>query len=140
MLAGASRGFAAGRAALAVRKRTAAREEGCQDGRWQQGQHQYERIVVSSEGATAREIRIYGRGDRLILEGWQVADDSGQTAWISDAGAIAVFGQPLSPGETTDAGPLWFFDNFSEVKEMGSCSPPFMADVAKALGERYEPA
>jgi len=105
-----------------------------------QGQHQYERIVVSSEGATAREIRIYGRGDRLILEGWQVADDSGQTAWISDAGAIAVFGQPLSPGETTDAGPLWFFDNFSEVKEMGSCSPPFMAQVAQALGERYEPA
>ncbi len=102
--------------------------------------HEYERVAVSGEGATAREIRIYGSGGRLILEGWQVADDSGQTAWISDAGAIAVFGQPLYPGETTDAGPLWFFDNFSEVKEMGPCSPPFMAEIAKSLGERYEPA
>jgi hypothetical protein len=102
--------------------------------------HEYERIVVSGEGAKAREIRIYGSGGRLIHDGWQVADDSGETAWISDAGAIAVFGQPLSPGETTDAGPLWFFDNFSEVKEMGSCSPPFMAELAKALGERWEPA
>jgi hypothetical protein len=101
---------------------------------------EYERVVVSGEGATAREIRIYGSGGRLILEGWQVADDGGQTAWISDAGAIAVFGQPLHPGETTDAGPLWLFDNFAAVKEMGSCSPPFMADVARALGERYEPA
>ena len=102
--------------------------------------HEYARVVVSDEGAAAREIRIYGSGDRLILEGWKVADDDGQTAWISDAGAIAVFGQPLYPGETTDAGPLWLFDNFAEVKEMGSCSPPFMAEVAKALGERYEPA
>ena len=102
--------------------------------------HEYERVVVVGEGATAREIRVYGRGDRLILEGWQVADDDGQTAWISDAGAIAVFGQPLYPGETTQAGPLWLFDNFAEVKEMGSCSPPFMTEVAKALGERYEPA
>lgn len=102
--------------------------------------HEYERVVVSGAGATAREIRIYGSGGRLILEGWQVADDDGQTAWISDAGAIAVFGQPLYPGETTEAGPLWIFDNFGEVKEMGSCSPPFMAEVAKALGERYEPA
>jgi hypothetical protein len=102
--------------------------------------HEYERVVVSGEGATAREIRIYGSGGPLILEGWQVADDAGQTAWISEAGAIAVFDQPLSPGETTEAGPLWFFDNFAEVKEMGSCSPPFMVDVAKALGERYEPA
>jgi hypothetical protein len=102
--------------------------------------HQYERVVVSGEGATAREIRIYGSGGRLILEGWQVADDSGETAWISEAGAIAVFGQPLSPGETTQAGPLWLFDNFSEVKEMGPCSPPFMAEIAGALGERYEPA
>src|SRR5713226_5127619 len=92
--------------------------------------HEYERVVVSGEGATAR----------LIFEGWQVADDSGQTAWISDAAAIAVFGEPLSPGETAEAGPLWLFDNFGEVKEMGSCSPPFMADVARALGERYEPA
>ena len=100
----------------------------------------YERFVVGGEGASAREIRIYGTGGRLILEGWQVADDSGQTAWISDAGAIAVFGQPLSLGETTDAGPLWLFDNFSEVKEMGPCSPPFMAEIARALGERYEPA
>jgi hypothetical protein len=101
---------------------------------------QYERVVVSREGATAREIRIYGSEDRLILEGWQVADDSGQTAWISEAGAIAVFGDPLSPGETADAGPLWLFDNFSEVRDMGPCSPPFMAEIARALGERYEPA
>ena len=49
--------------------------------------HEYERVVVSGEGATAREIRIYGSGGRLIFEGWQVADDSGQTAWISDAGS-----------------------------------------------------
>ena len=102
--------------------------------------HEYERVVVTAEGATAREIRIYGSGNRLMLEGWQVADDGGQTAWVSDAGAIAVFDQPLYPGETTEAGPLWLFDNFAEVKEMGSCSPPFMAEVAKALGERYEPA
>ena len=102
--------------------------------------HQYERVVVSGEGAAAREIRIYGSEGRLILEGWQVANDSGETAWISEAGAIAVFGQPLSPGETTQAGPLWLFDNFSEVKEMGPCSPPFMAEIARALGERYEPA
>jgi hypothetical protein len=102
--------------------------------------HEYERVVVSDEGATAREIRIFGRGGLLIFEGWQVADDDGQTAWISDAGAITVFGQPLYPGETAEAGPLWLFDNFAEVKEMGSCSPPFMAEVAKALGERYEPA
>ena len=102
--------------------------------------HEYERVVVSGEGATAREIRIYGSGGRLIFEGWQVADDSGQTAWISDAAAIAVFGQPLSPGETAEAGPLWLFDNFAEVRDMGSCSPPFMAEVAKSLGERYESA
>jgi hypothetical protein len=102
--------------------------------------HEYERVVVSGEGATAREIRIYGSEGRLIHDGWQVADDSGETAWISDAGAIAVFGQPLSPGETAEAGPLWLFDNFGEVKEMGSCSPPFMAEVAKSLGERYESA
>jgi hypothetical protein len=102
--------------------------------------HEYERVVVSGEGATAREIRIHGSAGRLIFEGWQVADDSGQTAWISDAGAIAVFGEPLSPGETAEAGPLWLFDNFGEVKEMGSCSPPFMAEVARSLGERYESA
>ena len=102
--------------------------------------HEYERVEVSGEGATAREIRIHGSGGRLIFEGWRVADDGGQTAWISEAGAIAVFGQPLYPGETPEAGPLWVFDNFAEVREMGSCSPPFMADVAKALGERYEPA
>ena len=102
--------------------------------------HEYERVVVSREGAAAREIRIYGGGSRLIFEGWRVADDSGQTAWISDAGAIAVFGQPLDPGETAEAGPLWLFDNFAMVMEMGSCSPPFMAEVARALGERYEPA
>ena len=102
--------------------------------------HEYERVVVSGEGATAREIRIYGSGGRLIFEGWQVADDHDQTAWISDAAAIAVFGQPLHVGETSEAGPLWVFDNFAEVNEMGSCSPPFMAEVARALGERYEPA
>ena len=102
--------------------------------------HAYERVVVTGEGATAREIRIHGSAGRLIFEGWQVADDAGQTAWISDAGAIAVFDQPLSPGETAEAGPLWLFDNFAEVREMGACSPPFMADVARALGERYEPA
>jgi len=102
--------------------------------------HEYQRVVVNDEGADAREIRIYGREGRLILEGWQVADDGGQTAWISEAGAIAVFGQPLNPGETTDAGPLWFFDDFAAVKEMGPCSPPFMAEIARALGERYEPA
>ena len=101
---------------------------------------QYERVVVSDEGGEAREIRIYGSEGRLILEGWQVADDGGQTAWISDAGAIAVFGQPLSPGETTAAGPVWVFDNFTEVNDMGPCSPPFMAEIAKALGERYESA
>ena len=93
--------------------------------------------AVKAQGQGDPDLRQRGR---LILDGWQVADDSGETAWISDAGAIAVFGQPLSPGETTDAGPLWFFDNFSEVKEMGSCSPPFMAELAKALGERWEPA
>ena len=102
--------------------------------------HEYERVVISGEGPTAQEIRIYGSRGELIMEGWQVADDGGQTAWISEAGAIAVFGQPLSPGETTEAGPLWVFENFGEVKEMGSCSPPFMAEVARALGERYEPA
>ena len=42
--------------------------------------HEYERVVVSGEGATAREIRIYGSGGRLIFEGWQVADDAGQTS------------------------------------------------------------
>jgi len=68
--------------------------------------HEYERVVVTAEGATAREIRIYGSGNRLMLEGWKVADDGGQTAWVSDAGAIAVFDQPLYPGETTEAGPL----------------------------------
>ena len=102
--------------------------------------HEYERVVVTDEGAKAREIRIYGSAGRVIMEGWQVADDAGQTAWISDAGAIAVFGQPLHPGETAQAGPLWLFDEFDEVKEMGPCSPPFMAEIAMALGERYEPS
>jgi hypothetical protein len=125
---------------MTISTMTAAREGGSQVSDDSKGRHQYERVVVSAEGATAREIRVYGGGDRLILEGWQVADDSGQTAWISDAGAIAVFGQPLSTGETTDAGPLWLFDNFTEVKEMGSCSPPFMAEIARALGQRYEPS
>ncbi len=124
---------------MAVRKMAAAGKKVPRMGD-DRNNHEYERVVVSGEGATAREIRIYGSGGRLILGGWQVADDEGQTAWISDAGAIAVFGEPLDPGETTEAGPLWVFDNFAEVKEMGSCSPPFMAEVAKALGERYEPA
>jgi hypothetical protein len=101
---------------------------------------EYERVEVSGEGATAREIRIYGSGGGLILEGRQVADDGGHTAWISDAGAIAVFDELLSPGETTKAGPLFVFDNFAAVKDMGFCSPEFMADIARALGERYEPA
>ncbi len=35
---------------------------------------------------------------------------------------------------------MWVFDNFTEVKDMGPCSPPFMAEIAKALGERYESA
>ena len=127
-------------ATLSIRKMMAAGRKVPRMGDDSKVHHEYERVVVSGEGATAREIRIYGSGGRLILEGWQVADDDGQTAWISEAGAIAVFGQPLRAGETTEAGPLWLFDNFGEVKEMGSCSPPFMAEVAKSLGERYEPA
>jgi hypothetical protein len=31
--------------------------------------HEYERVVVSGEGATAREIRIYGTGGRLAAGG-----------------------------------------------------------------------
>ena len=87
-----------------------------------------------------RQDRALGIVHVHVLHVRQVADDAGQTAWISGAAAIAVFDRPLYPGETTEAGPLWLFDNFGEVKEMGSCSPPFMAEVAKALGERYEPA
>ena len=102
--------------------------------------HEYERVVVTAEATAALEIRIYGSGNRLMLEGWQVADDSGQTAWVSNAGAIAVFDQPLPLGEPTEAGPLWLFDDFATVLEMDSCSPPFMAEIARALGERYEPA
>lgn len=98
------------------------------------------RVEVSAEGATAREIRIHGSGGALIPEGWQVADDGGQTAWITDAGAIAVFDQPLYPGQTTKAGPLRPSGNFAAVKDSGSCSPPFMAEIARAPGERYEPA
>lgn len=101
-------------------------------------EHEYERVEVSGEGASALEIRIYGGGDRLILEGWQVAGDDDQTAWISEAGAIAVFDQKLHPGETTQAGSLWLFDDFDAVKDMGPCSPRYMAEIAKALGERYE--
>jgi hypothetical protein len=26
------------------------------------------------------------------------------------------------------------------IKDMGSCSPPFTTEIARALGERYEPA
>jgi hypothetical protein len=99
------------------------------------------RVEVSADGATAREIRIHGgSGGALIREGWQVAGDGGQTARITDARAIALFGQPLYPGETTEAGPLWPSGNFAAVKDMGSCSPPFMAEIARTLGERYEPA
>jgi hypothetical protein len=53
-----------------------------------------------------RENRIHGGGGTLIPEGWKVADDGGQTAWITDAGAIALFDQPLYPGKTTEPGPL----------------------------------
>jgi hypothetical protein len=42
--------------------------------------HEYERVVISGEGPTAQEIRIYGSSGELIMEGWQVADDGGQTA------------------------------------------------------------
>ena len=98
------------------------------------------RAGVSAEGATAGEIRIHGSGSALIPEGWQVAGDGGQTAWITDAGAIAFSDQPLYPGQTTQAGPLWPSGNFAAVKDTGSCSPPFMAKIARALGERYEPA
>jgi hypothetical protein len=97
------------------------------------------RAGVSAEGATAREIRIHGSGGAPIPEGWQVADDGAQTAWITDAGAIAFFLQPLYPGETTKAGRLWSSGNFAALKDMGSCSPPFMAEIARALGEWYEP-
>jgi hypothetical protein len=71
------------------------------------------RAGVSAEGVTAREIRIHGSGGALIPEGWQVADDGGVTAWTTDAGAIAFFDQPLYPGQTTEAGPLWPFGNFA---------------------------
>ena len=44
------------------------------------------------------------------------------------------------PGETTQAGPLFVFDNFASVKrDFGSCPPAFMAEIARALGERYQP-
>jgi len=56
------------------------------------------------------------------------------------AGAIAVFDQPLYPDKSTAAGPLWPSGNLAAVTDTGSCSPPFMAEVATALGERYEPA
>ena len=98
------------------------------------------RVENSAEGATTREIHIHGSGGAPIPEGWQVAGDGGQTAWITDAGAIAFFDQPLYPGGTTEAGPLWPFGNFAAVKDIGSCSPPLMAESARALGERYEPA
>jgi hypothetical protein len=45
-----------------------------------------------------------------------------------------------SSGETTQAGALFVFDNFASVKrDFGSCSLAFMAEIARALGERYEP-
>ena len=99
------------------------------------------RVEVSADGATAREIRIHGgSGGALIRESWQVARDGGHTAWITDAGAIAVSGQPLYPGETTEAGPPWPSGNFAAAKDMGSCSPLFTAEIARTLGDRYEPA
>jgi hypothetical protein len=91
-------------------------------------------------GHPAREIRIHGSGGALIPEGWQVAAAGGQTAWITDAGAIAFFDQPLYPGETTKAGPLWPSGNFAALKDKCSCSPPFTTEIARALGERYQPA
>jgi hypothetical protein len=87
-----------------------------------------------------RSASTASAGGALIREGWQVARDGGQTAWITDAGAIAVSGQPLYRGQTTQAGPPWPSGNFAAVKDMGSCSPPLMAEVARTLGERYEPA
>ena len=94
---------------------------------------------VSAYGATAREIRIHGSGAALIPEGWQVAGDGGQTAWITDAGAIAFSGQPLYPGEATEAGPLWPSGNFAAVEDMGSCSPPFMAEIARPSASGTSP-
>jgi hypothetical protein len=88
----------------------------------------------------AREIRIHRSGGALIPEGWQVAGDGGQTAWIRHAGAIAVSGQPLYPGATTKAGPPWPSGNFAAAQDTGSCSPPFTAEIARTPGERYEPA
>jgi hypothetical protein len=81
------------------------------------------RASRSAEGATVREIRIHGRGGALIPEGWQVANDGGQTAWNTDAGATALFDQHHL-GETTEAGPLWPSGDFLAAKDMGSCSPP----------------
>jgi hypothetical protein len=98
------------------------------------------RVGVSADGAAAREIRIHGCGGALIREGWQVAGDGGQTARITDAGAIAVSGQPLYPGATTEAGPLWPSGNFAAAQDTGSCSAPFTAEIARTLGERCEPA
>jgi hypothetical protein len=65
-----------------------------------------------------RESRIHGSGGALIPEGWQVADNGAQTAWITDAAAIAFFDQPLYPGKTTEPGPLWPSGNSAAVKGM----------------------
>ena len=78
-------------------------------------------------------------GQRGRCNGPEIRGDGGQAAWITDAGAIALVDRPLYPGQTTQAGPLWPSGNFAAVKDIGSCSPPFMAEIAKALSERYEP-
>ena len=73
-------------------------------------------------------------------DGWQVAADGGDSL-VGDAGAIAVFSHALSIGGD-DGQAAVDLDDFSEVKEMGSCSPPFMAGrTAEALErKRWEAA
>jgi hypothetical protein len=91
-------------------------------------------LLASRSSLTAqrpREIRIHGSRGALIGEGWQVADDGGQTAWITDAAAIAFSGRPFYPGKTTEPGPLWPSGNSAAVKDMGSRSPPFMTEIAR---------
>ena len=57
--------------------------------------HEYERVVVSREGTTAREIRIYGSGGRLIFEGraacgqWVVVARPCSPLHLSWAGGLA---------------------------------------------------
>jgi hypothetical protein len=61
---------------------------------------------VSADGATAPGEPHPRQRGTLIGEGRQVADDGGQTAWITDAAATALSGQPFYLGKTTQAGPL----------------------------------